>query len=263
MPASPIFTLAGKTVAVIGAGSGIGEAAALSCSDAGADVACLDIDAAAAERVAANIAVDNEPWWSIADVLNLGGLSDALRKVRDRNQRLDCVIATPGVNIRKPILDYTNEEFDKVLAVNLKGAFHVLKAAGTLMKPQGAGSIVLYSSIRSITVEQGQGVYAATKAGIVQLVRAAAAELGPCGIRVNAIAPGYVETPLTAQIQSDPEWRRACAEKSILKRWAKPEEIAAPTAFLVSDAASFITGAVIFVDGGWAAIDGRYDPPGM
>jgi NAD(P)-dependent dehydrogenase (short-subunit alcohol dehydrogenase family) len=119
------------------------------------------------------------------------------------------------------------------------------------------------SSIRSLVVEPGQSVYAMTKAGIVQLVRTAAAELGPKGVRVNAVAPGVVETPLTAPIKANASWYRAYAEKNVLKRWARAEELAGPTLFLLSDAASYVTGTVLFVDGGWTAADGRFDPPGM
>jgi NAD(P)-dependent dehydrogenase (short-subunit alcohol dehydrogenase family) len=112
-------------------------------------------------------------------------------------------------------------------------------------------------------VEPGQGVYAATKAGINQMVRTLAAELGPRGVRVNAIAPGVVATPLTAPIRNHPEWREAYANKSVLGRWAEPEEMAGPAIFLASDAASYVTGSVLFVDGGWTAADGRFQPPGM
>jgi NAD(P)-dependent dehydrogenase (short-subunit alcohol dehydrogenase family) len=95
------------------------------------------------------------------------------------------------------------------------------------------------------------------------MVRTAAAEFGPKGVRVNAVAPGVVDTPLTAPIKANADWYGAYSAKSILKRWASPEEMAWPTAFLVSDAASYVTGTVLFVDGGWTAADGRFQPPGM
>lgn len=150
-----------------------------------------------------------------------------------------------------------------MVAVNLKGSFNILRAAGRIMTGQRRGSIVLFSSIRAQVIEPGQSVYAATKAGIVQLVRTAAAEFGPFGVRVNAIAPGVVETPLTAPIKNHPAWYSAYAEKSVLKRWATAEEMVGPTLFLVSDAASYVTGAVLYADGGWTAADGRFEPPGM
>jgi NAD(P)-dependent dehydrogenase (short-subunit alcohol dehydrogenase family) len=129
------------------------------------------------------------------------------------------------------------------------------------MAERGRGSIIGFSSIRAVTVEPGQGVYAATKAGLVQLLRTAAAELGPSGVRVNAIAPGIVDTPLTAQIRTVPAWAEAYASKSALGRWSRPDELAGAVVYLASDASSFVTGTQLFVDGGWTAIDGRYEPP--
>jgi NAD(P)-dependent dehydrogenase (short-subunit alcohol dehydrogenase family) len=102
-----------------------------------------------------------------------------------------------------------------------------------------------------------------TKAGIVQLVRTGAAEFGPFNVRVNAMAPGVVETPLTAPIKANPGWYAAYASKSALQRWARADEMVGPTLFLVSDAASYVTGTVLFADGGWTAVDGRFTPPGM
>ena len=112
-------------------------------------------------------------------------------------------------------------------------------------------------------VEPGQAVYAATKAGIVQMVRTLAAELGPSGVRVNAVAPGVVDTPLTAPIKANPDWYKAYGAKAILNRWARADEMVGATVFLASEASSYVTGSVIFVDGGWTAADGRYLPPGM
>jgi NAD(P)-dependent dehydrogenase (short-subunit alcohol dehydrogenase family) len=259
-----MFSLEGRTAAVIGAASGIGEAVALGCAAQGAHVACLDLDADGAARTATRIAErGGTADCALLDILDRAAVTDAFETTRANSGRLDVVVCTPGVNVRKPLVDYTEAELDRVLSVNLKGNAFVLQAAGRIMAAQGGGSIILFSSIRSLVVEPGQSVYAATKAGIVQLVRGAAAELGRSGVRVNAIAPGVIDTPLTAPIKSRPDWYRAYADRSILGRWASADEMAGPAVFLASDAASYVTGAVLFADGGWTAVDGRFTPPGM
>src|SRR5438132_4022792 len=258
------FRLDGRTAAVIGASSGIGEAVAVACARAGAHVSCLDVEGAKAEAVAGRLRREGaEADSGTIDFVQSAAVQRALDDINERQGRLDIVVATPSINVRKPILSYTDEEVDRVLTINIKGNFNVLRAAGRIMTQQRSGSIVLYSSIRSLVVEPGQAVYAASKAAIVQLVRTAAAEFGPYNVRVNAVAPGVVETPLTAPIKANKEWFDAYAAKTVFKRWAQPEEIAGPTLFLVSDAASYVTGTVLFVDGGWTAVDGRFQPPGM
>jgi NAD(P)-dependent dehydrogenase (short-subunit alcohol dehydrogenase family) len=258
------FRLDGRVAAVIGASSGIGEAVAVASARAGAHVVCLDVEGGKAEAVAARLRreglqADAAP----IDFTRSADVQQALEEIHERHGRLDVVVATPSINVRKTILTYTDDEFDRVVAINMKGNFNVLRAAGRIMTRQRSGSIILFSSIRSLVVEPGQAVYAATKAAIVQLVRTAAAEYGPSGVRVNAVAPGVVETPLTAPIKANKEWFDAYSAKSVLRRWAQPEEIAGPTVFLASDAASYVTGTVLFVDGGWTAADGRFQPPGM
>jgi NAD(P)-dependent dehydrogenase (short-subunit alcohol dehydrogenase family) len=131
------------------------------------------------------------------------------------------------------------------------------------MTAQRRGSIVLYSSIRSIVTEPGQSVYSMTKAGILQLAKTAATEWATLGVRVNAVGPGVVETPLTAQIKNNQEWYDAYANKTPMRRWAQPSEMVGPTLFLLSDAASYVTGTIVYADGGWLAADGRFTPPGM
>jgi NAD(P)-dependent dehydrogenase (short-subunit alcohol dehydrogenase family) len=154
---------------------------------------------------------------------------------------------------------FTDDEMDRVIDLNLKATLRVTQAAARVMEE--GGSIILTSSIRSVTVEPGQGVYAATKAALVQLARGFAVELASKNIRVNALAPGVVETPLTEPIKKNVEWYSAYANKNALKRWAQPEEMAWPVVFLASSASSYVTGTVLFVDGGWTGIDGRYEPP--
>jgi NAD(P)-dependent dehydrogenase (short-subunit alcohol dehydrogenase family) len=259
-----IFDLSGKVTVVIGGASGIGEAVAAGAAQAGATVACLDINEEAAARVAARVRSDACLCESGAlDIRDAEAVNRVFQEVHARHGSLDVVICTPGINVRKKILDYTGEEFDRVLALNLKGNFNVLQAAGRIMTAQRRGSIVLFSSIRSQVVEPGQAVYAATKAGILQMARTAAAEFGSYGVRVNAIGPGVIETPLTAPIKSNPDWFNAYAAKSVFNRWGRAEEMVGPALFLASDAASFVTGTILFADGGWLAADGRFTPPGM
>ncbi len=258
------FSLENKTAAIIGAGAGIGEAVAVACSDQGASVACLDVNLNSAQKTAQKIrSAGGEAEAAVLDVRDFNAVQSALEASRGSDGRLDIVISTPAINFRKSLAAYGEDEFYKVIDLNLKGGLNVLRAAGTIMAAQGGGSILLFSSIRAQVVEPGQGVYAATKAGIVQMVRTAAAELGASGVRVNAIAPGVVDTPLTQQIKANKDWHDAYAAKCVFNRWAQPEEIAAPAVFLSSQAASYITGTVLFVDGGWTAVDGRFDPPGM
>jgi NAD(P)-dependent dehydrogenase (short-subunit alcohol dehydrogenase family) len=259
-----MFRLDGKTIAVIGAGSGIGRAVAIGAAEQGGYVACLDINTHNAAATAQTIIESGGHAHSDAcDITNITSVRDSIVEATSRFDRLDGVVCTPAINVRKPILKYSGEEFDRVVNVNLRGNFNVLQAAGQRMVLQGFGSIVLFSSIRSIATEPGQSAYSMTKAGIVQLVRTAATEWGERGVRVNALGPGVIETPLTAPIKAQPDWYKAYADKTPMKRWAKAEEMAGPTIFLLSDAASYVTGTILFADGGWLANDGRFAPPGM
>ncbi len=253
-----IFNLDGRTALVVGAGSGIGEASAHGLAAFGARVFAADVNLANAQKAAAEIRAQGGQAEALAmDIRDAASIALGV----ERAGPVDVLVSTPSINVRKPMLDISDDEFDRVINLNLKGTFMLLKAVGRGMAERGRGSIIIFSSIRSEVVEPGQGVYAATKAGMRQMVRALAAELGPRGVRVNAIAPGVVETPLTLPIRSKPDWYQAYADKNILRRWAQPSEMVGTVLLLASDAGSYITGALYFVDGGWTAADGRFTPP--
>ncbi len=259
-----IFDLSGKVAVVIGGGSGIGEAVTIGAARMGAKLICLDIKRDDAARVAEVASGEGCACESGAlDIRESAPVEQSFADIAKAHGSLDIVICTPSINVRKKILDYQDDELARVLDVNIKGNFNVLRAAGRVMTAQGRGSIILFSSIRSLVVEPGQSVYAATKAGILQLARGAASEFGKFGVRVNCVGPGVIETPLTAPIKNNKEWFDAYAAKSVFNRWGRPEEMVGPTLFLASDAASFVTGTIIYADGGWLAQDGRFTPPGM
>ncbi|HZW28177.1 MAG TPA: SDR family oxidoreductase [Trueperaceae bacterium] len=253
-----LFDLTGKHALVIGAGSGIGRATVHGLADFGASVTCADLDQAAADAVAAEASQRGAAARGVkADVSSEADVKALIGSM----DRLDVLVCTPSINVRKPLANVTAEEFDRVVGINLRGSFFALREAGARMAAQGQGSMVFFSSIRSQVVEPGQGVYAATKAGTLQMIRAAAAEWGPHGVRANAVAPGVVETPLTKQIKDQPDWYDAYAQKSALGRWAQPSELVGAVVYLASDASSFVTGSLLIVDGGWTAVDGRFTPP--
>jgi NAD(P)-dependent dehydrogenase (short-subunit alcohol dehydrogenase family) len=259
-----MFRLDGKVVVVIGAGSGIGASVAKGVAQQGGHTICWDVKGDAAEATAAAIRADDGSSESGAvDITDETGVAAALDAVVAKHGGVHGLVCTPAINVRKSILKYSGEEFDRVVKVNLRGNFNVLMATGRIMTAQKSGSIVLFSSIRSIVTEPGQAVYSMTKAGILQLAKTAATEWAEQGVRVNAVGPGVIETPLTAPIKAVPEWYKAYADKNPMRRWAHADEMAGPTVFLLSDAASYVTGTILYADGGWLAADGRFTPPGI
>lgn len=254
MDYASMFRLDGRSAVVVGAGSGIGRESARALAAQGAKVTCADVNAAAADETAASIGDSAVPY--PLDARDTAAVARAVGELP-----ADVLVFTAATNVRKRLVDYTTDDFERVVTLNLRASFELVRGFGGAMAERGGGSIIGMSSIRAFTVEPGQSVYAATKAGLVQLLRTAAAEFGPHGVRANAVAPGVVETPLTAQIKNDPGWYDAYARKSALRRWATADEVAGAVVYLASDAAAYVTGSVLAVDGGWTAVDGRYEPP--
>jgi len=251
-----LFDLSGKKALVLGAGSGIGKASAEALAAMGAELHCADLDAQAAEGTAAAIReAGGKAQASRADAATGAEVAALVGRATAALGRLDIAVSTPGINIRKRVLDYSEVEFDRIVTLNLKGTFF-FQEVGRVMTVQQAGSIIACSSVRATTVEPGLAVYGATKAAISLLVKGFAAEVGGYGVRVNAIAPSIIETALVAPIKARPEIYETYARHTVIGRWGQPSEVATCVAFLASDAASYISGSTLLIDAGWTAIDG-------
>jgi NAD(P)-dependent dehydrogenase (short-subunit alcohol dehydrogenase family) len=250
------FDLFGKTALVLGAASGIGKASAEALAALGADVICADKNREGVERTAAEIGTVVKSQAHVVDAGNAEDIARLAAAARTFSRRLDIAVTTPAVHVRKAFLDYTDEEYDRIADLNLRGVFLFLRAFGHIMRDQGGGSLIATSSMRAMTLEPGLAIYGATKAGIIQLVRGLASELGPHGVRVNAVVPSIVDTALVAPLKARPEIFKKLAAHTVFNRWSEPSEVATAVAFLASDAASYITGSALMVDGGWTAIDG-------
>ncbi len=243
--------LAGRTALVTGAGSGFGRAISQRLARDGARVGLAELNVAAAEQTRALIVADGGEALALpTDVTDYAAVEAAVQAVTDQWGRLDVMVNNAGITVRESFLDLTIAGYDKVMAVNLTGVFHGVRAASLQMKAQGAGVIINMSSIRADVGGFIHTSYCASKGGVRMLTKAAAVELGPYGVRVCAIGPGVSETPLTESLLASKQALEDQLARIPMGRLGQPEDIAEVAAFLASDDAAYVTGATLIVDGG-------------
>ena len=238
-----------RAALVTGGANGIGRAICAALAASGHDVVVADVDQAAARETAAVLGGRALQ----LDVTDVAAVRESVAAV-DAETPLRTVVANAGVAFRRPLVEVEPEEYDRLMAVNVRGVFFLVQAALRALGPRSAGSVVAVASTSSFTSSTGpMAAYDASKAAVKLLVQAAAREAAPTGVRVNAVAPGTVETDLTLGLATRSQLEELAGQRIPLGRLGRPEEIAAAVAWLASDEASYVTGHVLVADGGWLA----------
>src|ERR1041385_5830165 len=241
--------LANQIAVVTGAGRGIGRAIALKFAAEGADVVCVSRTAENSEKVAAEVRALGRKAWALAvDVSDTAAVTAAAEKILADCGKVDILVNNAGVTRDGLVMRMSEADWDTVLDTNLKGAFHFTKALSRTFLKQRAGRIINVASIIGLIGNAGQANYAASKAGLIGFTQSIARELASRGITVNALAPGFIETDMTAELTGDA--RTDLLKKIPLNRMGQPDDVAEAALFLASPAARYITGQVLTVDGG-------------
>jgi NAD(P)-dependent dehydrogenase (short-subunit alcohol dehydrogenase family) len=246
------FDLKGKVSLVTGGHGGIGKAIALGLADAGSDVIVASRNMEALQQVAAEIKAKGRKSLAVSvDVTDEKSVAEMIKTITQTFSHLDILVNGAGLAIRKPADSFPAEDFRKVLDINTTGTFLVAQAAGRLMIKQKSGSIINVSSVRGqYGLPADYAAYCASKGAVDTLTKTLACEWAKHNVRVNAIAPTIVETDLTKAALANPDYAKMMKSRIPMGRWAMPEDTVGATIFFASDAASFVTGQILYIDGG-------------
>ncbi len=244
----PSFRLDGRVAMITGASRGIGRGLAGALAAAGATVAATVRD----QADGASLASRNVHPYRL-DVTDFASIEPTVEQVVADHGRLDVLVVNAGLGDNQPALEVAEPDWDRMMDVNLKGAFFTSQAAGRVMVKQGAGRVVFMSSQASLVGIRDHAVYAASKGALNQLVRVLALEWGPFGVTVNAVAPTFIHTPGTAERLDDPEYSRTVVDRIPVGRVGEIADVAGAVVYLASEAGRMVNGHILTVDGGWTA----------
>jgi D-sorbitol dehydrogenase (acceptor) len=251
----PVTTLESKSVLVTGAASGMGEACARLAAERGAKLLLVDRDEGSLERVANDLGAAYE----VTDLADVSQAPRIVERCVEAHGGIDGLVSAAGVMKTQPVLEITPEDFDHIFSVNARAAFFVMQAAAREMSARGGGSIVNFSSTAGRALRPMASHYAATKAAVISFTRSTAVALAPQGVRVNAVVPGLIETPMVARIREERSELLDTTPEEVQERWratvpmarlGRPDEVAELVVYLLSDAAGYVTGESIGITGG-------------